>query len=156
MLKQTDIDEQFIQNIWDETSNEIFYISEKNIFVHSSEIEGNAKFESYASLFENRKKIFEKEEASCKKFEEKANVITNGYMKRLQILGQQYEGLINKIDDLKILNNVYKVQDEQDKQSIEIRKKDIQNKVLKIMDKERILQGAFKIYSDKIGELEKL
>ena len=109
-----------------------------------------------SNLLENKKKLFFKEEANCKKLHDKANVITNGYIKRSQNLNKHYDELISKIDELKNLNIVYKTLEEQDKQSIDKRKNHLQNNVLIIMEKEKKLQAVFKKYNDKIAELEKL
>ena len=118
--------------------------------------ENSLKFDNYSTMFDLQKKNFEKDSINCKKLEDKANLITNGYIKRSQILAKQYDDLLNKINELKTLNNVYKTLEEQDKMTIEQRKITFQDKIVQIMEKEKRLQRVYKSFVDKIEELEKL
>ena len=145
-----------LASIWMESLDNIYFNNISKTYEQSREVGESLKFDYLSNLFEEKKKLFQKDEINCKKLYDKSNVIINGYIKRSQILCQQFDELIAKIHEFKNLNIVYKTLEEQDKLSIEKRKLNLQSNVLKIMDKERNLQAVFKKYNDKISELEKL
>jgi hypothetical protein len=148
--------EDDLEESWKETINNIYFNKEKGSYIYIGDNEDNLRFDHYANVFETNKKNFEKESANCKKLEDKANLITNGYIKRSQVLSKQYDELLNKIQELKNLNVVYKTLEDQDKKTIDKRKISLQDNIVAIMEKEKRLQGVYKRYVDKIEELEKL
>ena len=145
-----------LASIWMESLDNIYFNNISKTYEHSREVGESLKFDYLSNLFEEKKKLFQKDEINCKKLYDKSNVIINGYIKSSQILCQQFDELIENIHEFKNLIIVYKNLVEQDKLSIEKRKLNLQSNVLKIMDKERNLQAVFKKYNDKISELEKL
>ena len=135
---------------------EIFYIPDVNMFFQLDDMEKSKKFDSLQDSFNRGKNILNKEEIISKKLEEKASVLTNGYLKRLATFTNKYNELTNSIEGLKTqYDNYHRMSVLEDKSILRRQSSlDEENKKLKMKNHE--LQGVFNKYTGKIEEIEKI
>jgi len=117
-------------------------------------VKDQAKFDHLNEIFSLRSKALEKEEANCKKIEDKANLLTAGYMKRYQTLSENFEKYTKEIEDLKRMKSVYETLYEQEKVSMVKRKNHLENEIIIFKEKERKLQRRYKRYKEQLTLLQ--
>jgi pre-mRNA-splicing factor CDC5/CEF1 len=144
-------------HIWKNTlKEEVFYIPDVNMFFHIGDMEKSKKFDALQESFNIEKNIFNKDEIISKKLEEKAAMLTKGYLKRFQMFMNKYKELTISIQDLKTQVNVYKELKCQEDKAIRKRQDNIEEENRKLKLKQNELQLLYKKYQEKIEELEKI
>jgi len=147
--------------LWNEVKKEIIYIpKEKRYdikfyvrFYHINEVKDHEKFDHKNQVFEIGAKYIEKEELYCKKMEEKANLLTAGYIKRFNSLIESYNNYKKEIEELKRLKVVFETLYEQEKNSITNRKNELEKELNIFKEKERKLQRTYKRLKEKLSNL---
>ena len=124
-------------------------------FYHKSEVKDQEKFDHLNEVFNLRSNALIKEEAECKKVEDKANLLTAGYMKRFHTLNETFNTYSKEIEELKRMKSVYEILYTQERSSIVKRKNDLENEINIFKEKERSLQRKYRRYKDKLAKLEK-
>jgi hypothetical protein len=143
--------------IWEKTQEqEVFYIPDVQMYFHVDDIEKSKKFDSIKENFDVQLGILNKEDNLSKKLEEKAKVLTTGYMKRLTALCKKYDETLSNIDNLKIKKKVYEDLKVAEDHAMLRRKRNLEESIEKIKEKENSLQQMYKIYNDRITELENI
>jgi len=127
-----------INNLFDNIRGNVLYSNKINSYIDKSQLENSNICELLEENFDNKIVFLEKLEESSRKLEEKASLLTNGYIKRYNTISKSINELNEKYSELKNLNIVYKNFLEQDKISIEKRKNDYQEKSLKNKEKGRL------------------
>jgi pre-mRNA-splicing factor CDC5/CEF1 len=154
-IKKAEVNKEEFSKSWDDINKEVFYIPDVQKYCHLSEIEPSQRFDSYSELFQFRESLLTKEENIAKKLEEKAALLTNGYLKRYTNMVKEYSDLNNSINSLKIKNKIYIQMKEQEDKAIIKRESECEILVAKLKERESELQKTYKKYSEIINELEK-
>jgi len=87
--------------------------------------------------------------------EEKANLLTAGYIKRFNSLIESYNNYKKEIEELKRLKVVFEILYEQEKNSITNRKNELEKELNIFKEKERKLQRTYKRLKEKLSILVK-
>jgi pre-mRNA-splicing factor CDC5/CEF1 len=142
--------------IWKEVKDQSYFISDVNMFFHIEDMEKSKKFDSLQETFKNGKSVFIKEEIISKKLEEKATMLTNGYLKRFHTHLNKFSELSSNINELKTQHALYSEMKLQEEKAIKRRQNSIDEDIQRLKIKNKELQGTYKKYSEKIEELEKI
>jgi pre-mRNA-splicing factor CDC5/CEF1 len=143
--------------LWEKTNQkEVFYIPDVQMYFHVDDIEKSKKFDSIKENYDVQLGLLNKEENISKKLEEKAKVLTTGYLKRLSGLCKKYDDTLMANEDLRIKKKIYSDLKEAEDLAIHRRKAYIEESIEKIKDKESSLQKMYKIYQERISELENI
>lgn len=147
----SDIDDQIRKDV---QMNELFYIPDVQKYCHLSEIETNQIFDSYKEMFEIKKDIITAEDHLTRKLEEKANILTNGYVKRNELINKNINALVLDILELKEKEINYLIMKNNEDTAIIKREQLLKLDIERIKEKERKLQSLYRNYQNKINELE--
>jgi pre-mRNA-splicing factor CDC5/CEF1 len=143
--------------LWNTTNQkEVFYIPDVQMYFHVDDIEKSKKFDSIKENYDVQLGFINKEENISKKLEEKAKILTTGYQKRLLGLIKKYDDTLTTIEHLKRNRTIYNNLKENENKAIQGRKAYIEESIEKIKDKESSLQKLYKIYQERIFELENI
>ena len=126
------------------------------MYFHIDDIEKSKKFDSIKETFDIQLGILHKEEISSRKLEEKASMLTNGYIKRFNVITKKFDGLVTEIGELKMKKKVYEELKLGEDYSMLKRKRYYEDSIDKIKEQENIMQERYKRYQDRINELENL
>ncbi len=142
--------------IREEVNANIFYIPDVQKYCYTEDIEIQQKFDSYNEIYDIKKNLVIKEESVAKKLEDKSNILMGGYFKRMDNLKKKYSEIANEINEYKLKINIYQELKDQEELSILKRKKDLEDIILMLKDKEKDLQRKYKNLNELVDELEKV
>ena len=126
------------------------------MFFHLDDMEKSKKFVSLQESFNLEKNILNKEEIISKKLEEKATMLTRGYLKRFETFLNRYKDLTGSIEELKKQHNIYSGMRVQEEKAIMRRQNCIEDENRQLKAKNTELQALYKRYSEKVEEIEKI
>ena len=135
---------------------EIFYVPDVQMYFHEDDMDLPKKFDSVKEIFELQTKLVNRENNLCKKQEEKAQVLTMGYLKKLEVLLEKYNSMTQNIEDLRIKKNVYSDLKQAEELAMVNRQKYLNESIKLFSEKEKELQDKYKRYKDKVEELENI